>query len=221
MEVVKTKILTDLPVFETDHNMQDIIDLFESTDHSHLAIIDPSTGKFLGCLREDDLPMFNPRSNISDYLAYLDHIKVSPEITWFDLLERFAQNDANLIPVVDLENRVNGYFQLNDVIMTLINTPFFNEHGGVIVVAKGIRDYSFSEIAQIVESNNAKLLGAFISDNSGDVAQITLKIASDGINEIMQTFRRFNYEIVFGNSDDVFLENLKDRSNYLNKYLNV
>ncbi|HDZ13953.1 MAG TPA: acetoin utilization protein acuB, partial [Pricia sp.] len=38
---------------------------------------------------------------------------------------------------------------------------------------------------------------------------------------IIQTFRRYNYNILFGNHDDQFLEDLKERSNYLEKYLNV
>jgi hypothetical protein len=42
-------------------------------------------------------------------------------------------------------------------------------------VSIGIKDYSFSEIAQIVEGNNARLLGAFITDAQNDLVEITLK----------------------------------------------
>ena len=90
-----------------------------------------------------------------------------------------------------------------------------------MVVAKGIKDYSFSEVSQIVESNNSKLLGAFITDNQNDVVQLTMKIASGNLNDIIQSFRRYNYSILFGNNDDQFLEDLRQRSDYLDKYLNV
>ena len=39
--------------------------------------------------------------------------------------------------------------------------------------------------------------------------------------DILQTFRRYNYTVIFGNADDQFLEDLKERSDYLDKYLNV
>ena len=89
------------------------------------------------------------------------------------------------------------------------------------MLAKGIKDYSFSEIAQIVESNNTKLIGGFITDMKNDVVQVTIKIGSSNLNEITQTFRRYNYTILYGNNDDQFLEDLKQRSDYLDKYLNV
>lgn len=90
-----------------------------------------------------------------------------------------------------------------------------------MVVSIGIKDYSFSEIAQIVEGNNARLLGAFITDSQNDIVEITLKVGTQSLNEVAQTFRRYNYTIVFGNSDDQFMEDLKQRSDYLEKYLNV
>ena len=72
-----------------------------------------------------------------------------------------------------------------------------------------------------MESNNGKLLGAFVTDNQNDLVQVTLKINSGNLNEVIQTFRRYSYNILFGNNDDQFLEDLKERSAYLDKYLNV
>jgi hypothetical protein len=113
-----------------------------------------------------------------------------------------------------------GYYELNDIISLFNDTPFLSEAGGILVIEKGYNDYSFSEVCQIVESNNAKLLGAFISKVEKDVVQITLKISYVGLNDILQSFRRYSYNIVSGHDDDQFLNNLKDRSDYLNKYLN-
>jgi hypothetical protein len=48
-----------------------------------------------------------------------------------------------------------------------------------------------------------------------------VKITLGSINEIIQTFRRYNYEIVSEHQEDDYLNNLKERSEYLNKYLNM
>ena len=98
---------------------------------------------------------------------------------------------------------------------------FFAENGGILIVEKGVQDYSFSEISQIVESNDGKLLGAFISKIENDVAQITLKIGNTSLNDVMQTFRRYSYNIVSGHEEDTYLEGLKERSDYLKKYLDI
>jgi len=40
-------------------------------------------------------------------------------------------------------------------------------------------------------------------------------------NKIIQTFRRYNYTVLSKHVEDAYLEDLKDRSNYLQKYLNI
>lgn len=125
------------------------------------------------------------------------------------------------MPVLSRENKYLGYYELNDVIGLFNETPFFAEDGGILILEKGVQDYSFSEISQIVESNNGRLLGAFVSKIENDVAQITLKIGNTGLNDIMQTFRRYSYNIVSGHEEDTYLEGLKERSDYLKKYLDI
>ena len=90
-----------------------------------------------------------------------------------------------------------------------------------MIVEKGIHDYSFSEISQIVESNDGKLLGAFISKMDSDLVRITIKVGNASINEVIQTFRRYSYNIISGHQEDSYIESLKDRSQYLDKYLNM
>ena len=216
---VQHKIVNILPVFDIKEPLSKAIDFFVETKYSHVAITEE--GVFVGCLSENDLACMEPGEQIEKFRYELEGFYVNPEISWLDLLEKFARNEANLIPVVAEDGKVNGYFDLNDIVAAFIGTPFFTEPGGILVVSKGIKDYSFSEISQIVESNNTKLLGAFITDSQNDVVQITLKIAEANLNEVTQSFRRYNYSILYGNNDDLFMEDLKGRSDYLDKYLNV
>jgi hypothetical protein len=78
-----------------------------------------------------------------------------------------------------------------------------------------------SQITQIVESNNGKLLGLFISDTDVESVQVTMKISLGAMNDIIQTFRRYNYEIISEHQEDNYINNLKERSDYLDKYLNI
>ncbi|MEH6682413.1 MAG: CBS domain-containing protein [Sediminicola sp.] len=212
-------ILTNVPVFGLDDDIKEVIRYFKDTTHSHVAI---SQGEiFVGLLGELDLDIFEAGEKVEAYRLNMEGFSVSSDMMLLDVLEVFARNGANLLPVLDKDGKVLGYYCLTDVVSVFIETPFFTEPGGVLVVAKGIKDYSFSEISQIVESNNSRLMGGFITDIKNDVVQITLKIVGTDMNDIIQTFRRYNYTIMSGSHDDLFLENLKQRSDYLDKYLNV
>lgn len=193
--------------------------LFYQLTYSHLPVLDDQL--LLGTIFEEDAKNYDPSKTVGDYQYELDSFHVKDTTNWLDVLEAFAQNEANIMPVLDNNNRYLGYYELSDIMNLFNHTPFLNEPGGIMIVEKGVRDYSFSEIAQIIESNNGKILGAFISDTTEDLIQITIKINNSNLNEVLQTFRRYSYNVIFGNDDDVFIDNLKERSQYLNKYLNI
>src|SRR5690606_25141964 len=175
----------------------------------------------LGLISEDDVQGFDPDMRMIDYLYALDLFFVRKTTNWIDVLEAFAKFNANVMPVLDEHNTYVGYYELIDIMSLFKETPFLNEPGGVLIVEKGHKDYSFSEVSQIVESNNGKLLGAFISEDQDDITQITMKIGGGGLNDIIQTFRRYSYNIVAGIEEDSYIEDLKQRSNYLNKFLEI
>jgi len=216
---IQNQITTTLPVFDVTSTLSPVIDFFVETTFSHVAVTENNI--FIGLLSENDLACFESDKPIDKLRFDLENFFVTTETSWLDVLEKFARNEANILPLVGTEGKVMGYYDLNDIVGEFINTPFFTEPGGILVVSKGIKDYSFSEISQIVESNNTRLLGAFISDSQNDVVQITLKVGAANLNDVTQSFRRYNYEVIWGNSDDLFMEDLKERSDYLDKYLNV
>ncbi len=216
---IQSQLISSVPVFKVRDKVDDAIAFFKGTTYTHVALIEKRV--FAGLLAENDLEIFEKGKQIKAYRDTIESFYVRDDTGWLDVLEAFARNESNIMPVLDKANRVIGYYDLSQIIRIFIDTPFFKEPGGILVIAKALKDYSFSEIAQIVESNNTKLLGAFITDARNDVIQITIKIGTVHVNEVVQTFRRYNYSILFGNNDDQFLENLKERSNYLDRYLNV
>ncbi len=193
--------------------------LFNQLTYSHIPIKNEDI--YIGCISETDVHCFDGEKPISDCKYMIEGFFVRPTTNWLDVLETFAQNNTNIMPVLDTNNKYLGYYELNDVISLFNETPFFSEPGGILIVEKGIHDYSFSEISQIVESNDAKLLGAFVSKMDNDLASITIKIGNGSLNDVIQTFRRYSYNIVSGSEDDTYIESLKERSDYLDKYLNI
>ena len=212
-------ILNDVTPLSTNDAVKEAQLVFNQLTFSHIPIF--QDGMYLGCLSETDSHCFDAAKEISEYRYALEQFFVRKQTNWIDVLEAFAQNSSNIMPILNEKNEYIGYYELNDIINIFNDTPFLHELGSVLVVEKGIKDYSFSQISQIVESNNARLLGAFISNIENDVVQVTLKLNNAGINEIMQSFRRYSYNVVSEFAEDSYIKNLKERSEYLNKYLNI
>lgn len=212
-------INSDFKPFESDESIRFVQDFFADLTFSHFPVL--QEGIYIGSIAADDVVTFESPKKIIDYKYTLEGFFAKTNMIWLDVLEVFAQNHTNLIPVLDENNKYVGYYELNDIVQFFAETPFLREQGGIIIVKKSIKEYSMSQIAQIVETNNGRILGMFISDIEGDFVQVTVKIALGGLNEIIQTFRRYNYEIISEHQEDAYLNNLKERSDYLDKYLNI
>ena len=213
-------IINDIKPLHNNDKIGDIQVLFNQLTYSHIPIKNAHNA-YLGCISETDAHCFDSRKSIMEYAHAIEGFFVRDTTNWLDVLEAFAMNASNIMPVLNAKNSYLGYYELNDIIGLFNETPFFSEAGGILIVEKGLVDYSFSEVCQIVESNDGKLLGAFISKIENDMVQITLKIGNTGLNDIMQTFRRYSYNIISGHEEDSYLQSLKERSEYLNKYLNM
>lgn len=194
-------------------------DLFLDIPYTHFPVTEE--GVYMGCISKENAELLNSEALINDSRFNFDRFFVRENMIWLDVLEIFAKNDSNIIPVLDTKNTYLGYYELEDVIRFLHETPFLKEEGGIIVVEKEIDKFSMSQVAQIIESNNAKILGIFISNVVGNKVEITIKISQSGINDIIQTFRRYEYEIISEHQEDSYLNSLKERSEYLDKYLNI
>ncbi len=212
-------IINDIKPLGIKDSVREFQVMFNQLTYSHIPV--NNDGVYIGCISETDAHCFESDKSIEEFKYSLEGFFVRDTTVWLDILEAFAQNSTNIMPVLSGNNQYLGYYELNDIINLFNETPFFAEPGAILIVEKGLADYSFSEISQIVESNNGKLLGSFISKIENDVAQVTLKIGNTSLNDVMQTFRRYSYNIVSGSEEDSFTENLKERSEYLKKYLNI
>jgi acetoin utilization protein AcuB len=84
-------------------------------------------------------------------------------------------------------------------------------------------DYSLSEIAQIIESNDTKILSLYVKTiKTTDKINVTIKVNHTDISAVIQTFERYNYKIKDTFSDNNKMDStLKDRLDSFFNYLNV
>jgi len=219
MTEINDYINNDYKAINSEETIAEVQDFFAEVSYSHFSIVEE--GIYIGCIAADDVDTFDSDKKVIDYKYTLEGFFARKNMIWLDVLEVFAKNHTNIVPVLDEQNNYSGYYELEDIVKFFHETPFLKEQGGIVVVEKKIVDYSMSQIAQIVESNNGKLLGLFVSEADIEKIQVTVKIALGSMNDIIQTFRRYNYEIISEHHEDNYLNNLKERSEYLDKYLNI
>lgn len=219
MTEISDYITNDYKAIDSHETIAEVQNFFEEVSFSHFSVL--NEGIYMGCIASDDVETFDDDKKVDDYKYTLEGFFARKNMIWLDVLEVFAKNHSNIVPVLGEDNAYLGYYELEDIVKFFHETPFLKEQGAVIVVEKNAIDYSMGQITQIVESNNGKLLGLFISDASAEKIQVTIKIAMGSTNEIIQTFRRYNYEIVSEHHEDNYINNLRERSEYLEKYLNI
>lgn len=219
MTDIKDYITNDYKAIDAQETIGSVQDFFGDLSFSHFPVIEDEI--FVGSIAAEDIETFDSDKKINDYKYVLEHFFARTDMIWLDVLEVFAKNHTNLVPILDENNKYIGYYEIEDIIKFFHETPFLKEPGVIIIVSKTTVDYSMSQIAQIVESNNGKLAGLFISNSNVDTTEITIKINGGSLNETIQTFRRYNYEIISEHNEDNYIKTLKDRSDYLDKYLNM
>lgn len=213
-------IAKDIKALTLDSTVKDAQVLFNKLTFTHIPIVENNI--YLGVISEADVSILEESDRKLDDVRYLfDTFFADEHANWFELLKEFACNETSIIPAINADKKYVGYFELADILNVFNHTPFLNEPGAILVVSKAERDYSFSEIAQIIESNNGKLLGAFVSQIENEVAQITIKLNDPDLNNTIQSFRRYEYTILTGIHEDEYIQSLKQRSEYLQKYLNI
>lgn len=187
---------------------------------SHFPIV--KNNRYFGSISESDLSTFEEEEkSISNFQYAFELFFATEEDTLMELLTLFSIHESNMLPILNDKKEYIGFYELNDILTAYAETPYLKEEGIILILEKESSSYSISEITQITETNNVSILGLYISKKTEKKTQITLKVKTENINEIIQSYRRYEYNVISKHKDDSYLEDLKNRSNYLQKYLSI
>lgn len=189
---------------------------------SHLPIVNNKS--FLGLLSDTDIYDLNkPDEPLGNHKLSLIRPYILHNQHFYDVIRLISEQKVTLVPVLDDNNDYLGCITLAALIDKLANTASINQPGGVIVIQVNSIDYSLSEIARIVESNDAKILSSYITSfNDNTKFEVTIKVNKIDVSSIIQTFNRFDYIITASFSEENNLDDLiNDRYNSLMSYLNI
>lgn len=218
------RMMLNIPIykFEPVTYNETIVTLIETCNHygfSHLPVVEK--GIYRGMIRYDDLiEIENKEDLLKNYTHLLEKIYLTDRMNWTENLNHLTRNEANVMGVLDLSGTYIGIRLLDDILNLISDKAFINEQGYVLVVRKLTADFSFSELTQIIESDGGKILGILVNEQSQNT-EVEIKVQTDEINEIIQSFRRYDYQIVSQMEEDLHLQELKEHSDFLRRYLEM
>lgn len=208
----------DYPTFSLEESAREAFATAKELQYSHIFIVEK--GRFLGALSIDfiedaqDEILKNQQSNIERF-AILENESL------LNCIPLFHRNLTNIIPVLNSSEEYLGYLSCDDLFGELSKSALFGEDGVTIVIQHNNLHYSLAEVTRIVESNNAKVYGCYVSEAFADYVHITLKISEHNIGLIRDDFNRYGYEIVHLFYHDEKQEMLRERFNFVQKYLEL
>jgi hypothetical protein len=214
-------ISEDIPPLKTSDTGERALAWMDEFRVSHLPIV--NNVDFLGLISESDILDFNSSNEpIGGHSLNLSRPYVFDYQHTYDVLKVMSSLKLSVIPVLNDKEQYLGLIHLSTLLQHFAEMASMKESGGLLVLELNLHDYSLSEIARIVESNDAKILSSYISSQIDSTKlEVTIKINRTDLSAIIQTFNRFNYTIKASFHQSEYVDDLKDRFDSFMSFLNI
>jgi len=218
----KELISENIPIINLNDIGFNVLNMMDAFGVSHLPVVQDNI--LLGMLSEEDIYQHGDLNlPISDYILKCQGNFVFDRQHIYDVVGIAARKKLSLIPVVEEGHVYMGAVVASELLRKLDDLLCIEVPGTILVLELNSIDYSLSEISQIVEYNSSKILSSYVRQPTGSKKiLLTLKIKSDNIISVIESFNRYEYVIkeIFSNENhdrDVY----EDRFNNLMRYLDI
>jgi predicted transcriptional regulator len=211
-----------IPSLKTSDTGQTALNWMEIFRISHLPIV--NNQDFLGLISDADIyDMNQPEEAIGNHQLTLFKPFVNMEQHLFEVIVLASKLKLSVIPVLDENNHFKGVITAADLLRHISAISSLDQPGGIIVLELLERDYSLSQIAQIIEGNNIKVLSMYITSHPESTRlELTLKVNSNDLSSVIRTFERYSYDVKTWLANDDNLDRFySERLDMLIKYMNI
>lgn len=186
----------------------------------HLPIV--NNEELLGTISEEDILSANMDEPIGSYGLSLSRAHVNQHDHLFEVMGKMADHQLTTIPVVDEHKTYLGVITQEELMQFYAKSFSFAEPGSILVLEMEKHDYSLAEISRIIETENIRILSAFLTKSPDkDVVYVTLKIGSGDAQRAKSTLERHDYFVKASFVEETYVEDLKEHYDALIHYLNV
>lgn len=220
--IARELISQTLPQLKCTDIGQKAINLMESYRVSHLPLINGT--EYLGLISDKNIyDMELEMCTLGDQSSKLITPFMRSHQHIYEVVQKLMELEISVMPVLEMNNEYIGSIVLSELSKSFVKLVAVNEPGAVIVLELNPVNYSLSQIAQIIESNDAKVLSlyTYVPENKNEL-DVTLKVNVSDISSIIQTFVRYDYTIKAVYMDDSLLTDMyNERFEMFMKYMDL
>lgn len=212
-------ISNSIPYLHKNDKVYQALQLMNDYHVAHLPVVEDES--YLGIISEEQLLQ-------SDDDSSLDQLQISDGATSVQANDHFLKaiqtavvNKLSIVPVVE-EKLLVGIVTYNDLLRNASEFMSLNEPGALIVLEMDSRNYSFTEINRIVESNDAQItqLNTFTDAETG-LTQVTIRVSKLEVSDLVSTFQRYEYNVKYFFGEELYTNELRSNFDNLMNYLKI
>ncbi len=208
-----------IPIFRIDDRVEEVKEFFEDGRFSHVAIYNDQ--RFLGNLSSYALYPLENEESLYSLIDELQSFWVGETTHWVSVFDQLLKSGADLIPVLDNSGLHKGYYLLEDIEGMFGQSTFVQKAGEVLIISSNPTNFSVSTIVQVIEMNQGQVGGLLMTTSNELVKEVAVKVNSENFTQILSELRRYDYHIDYAPINDLYFEQLKERSDYLTNYLDL
>ncbi len=180
---------------------------------------------FLGMVKKvylEGLDAHMPLRKVIEKLAIDQRDAVKEKEHIYEAFNKAYSTDARIVAITDEDGKYVGVATEHMLMKSFMGCFSFTEPGSIVVLRMAKRDYSLQRIAGIVEQEGASVLSSILHNaEENDDILLTLKINKHDPTDVIDSFRRHEYDVVMIFSPVEHRDTIKERLEHLMGYLDV
>jgi len=214
-------ISVSIPTLQLSDSGERALLLMHEINLNQLPILDGD--KYCGVVTMDEIINLKKLDRpISELIINLRQPKVLTTAHIFEVMKAAVENNVRVVPVVDQQQHYIGLITAESCLRAFATLNSVSHIGATVELVIAQKDYQLSDIAKIVEENNADILCHYTKSNiEAGTVEITLKLDTTELSPIVAAFERYNYEVKEVYNETEYSEDMKERYDSFMRYLNV
>lgn len=212
-------ISNTIPYLHKSDTVYHALQLMNDYHVAHLPVVENES--YLGIISEEQLLQSDEESPLTDLQISDGTTSVQANEHFLKAIHTAVINKLSIVPVVE-EKQLLGIVTYNDLLRNASEFMSLNQPGALIVLEMDSRNYSFTEINRIVESNDAQItqLNTFTDAETG-MMQVTIRVNKLEVSDLLSTFQRYEYNVKYYFGEELYENELKTNYDNLMNYLKI
>lgn len=212
-------ISNSIPYLHTNDSVYHALQLMNDYHVAHLPVVDAD--QYLGIISEEQLLQNEDEKTVGELQITDGSTSVNASDHFLKAIQIAVVNKLSIVPVLE-EKQLVGIVTYNDLLRNASDFMSLNEPGALIVLELETKNYSFTEINRIVESNDAQItqLNTFTDQENG-TTQVTIRVSKVEVSDIISTFQRYEYNVKYYFGEELYENELRTNYDNLMNYLKI